>query len=183
MYLVMATMCHLFMTLFCAIIVQFSNIVGSRSVQPICSVSSDGVRKIAKLCLRNCTSGMKNFQNDLLFWIWTLKPVTDIMKDSGQRPYFVCTIIVQISMLLARWVHDLLETERILWSKHVVALYRTVVCDEALGKQEGHSPVLISSYSSKYLTNLMHKICFAISFISCLYMFRAHVLETCTGMK
>ena len=27
-----------------------------------------------------------------------------------------------------------------------------------------------------YLTNLMHKICFTISFISCLYMFRAHVL-------
>jgi len=29
---------------------------------------------------------------------------------------------------------------------------------------------------SHYLTNLMHKICFTISFISCLYMFRAHVL-------
>ena len=36
---------------------------------------------------------------------------------------------------------------------------------------------------SQYLTNLMHKICFTISFISCLYMFRAHVLETCRGMK
>ena len=33
----------------------------------------------------------------------------------------------------------------------------------------------ISVYSSQYLTNLMHKICFTISFISCLYMFRAHV--------
>jgi len=29
---------------------------------------------------------------------------------------------------------------------------------------------------SQYLTNLMHKICFTISFISCLYMFRARVL-------
>ena len=29
---------------------------------------------------------------------------------------------------------------------------------------------------SQYLTNLMHKICFTISFISCHYMFRAHVL-------
>jgi len=29
---------------------------------------------------------------------------------------------------------------------------------------------------SPYLTNLMHKICLKISFISCLYMFRAHVL-------
>jgi len=29
---------------------------------------------------------------------------------------------------------------------------------------------------SQYLTNLMYKICFTISFISCLYMFRAHVL-------
>ena len=28
---------------------------------------------------------------------------------------------------------------------------------------------------SQYLTNLIHKICFTISFISCLYMFRAHV--------
>jgi len=28
----------------------------------------------------------------------------------------------------------------------------------------------------QYLTKLMHKICFTISFISCLYMFRAHVL-------
>jgi len=33
-----------------------------------------------------------------------------------------------------------------------------------------------SNYLSQYLTNLMHKICFTISFISCLYMFRAHVL-------
>ena len=41
----------------------------------------------------------------------------------------------------------------------------------------------ISVYLSQYLTNLMHKICFTISFISCLYMFRAHVLETCRGMK
>ena len=29
---------------------------------------------------------------------------------------------------------------------------------------------------SQYLTNLMHKICFTVGFISCLYMFRAHVL-------
>jgi len=34
----------------------------------------------------------------------------------------------------------------------------------------------ISVYLSQYLTNLVHKICFTISFISCLYMFRAHVL-------
>jgi len=33
-----------------------------------------------------------------------------------------------------------------------------------------------SVYLSQYLTNLMQKICFTISFISCLYMFRAHVL-------
>ena len=38
-------------------------------------------------------------------------------------------------------------------------------------------------YLSRYLTNLMHKICFTISFISRLYMFRAHVLETCRGVK
>ena len=31
-------------------------------------------------------------------------------------------------------------------------------------------------FLSHYLTNLMHKICFTISFILCLYMFQAHVL-------
>ena len=31
-------------------------------------------------------------------------------------------------------------------------------------------------YLSQYLTNLVQKICFKLSFISCLYMFRAHVL-------
>ena len=39
------------------------------------------------------------------------------------------------------------------------------------------------SFVSQYLTNLMHKICFTISCISCLYMFRVHVLEACRGMK
>ena len=34
----------------------------------------------------------------------------------------------------------------------------------------------ISVYLSQYLTNLMHNICFTISFISCLYMFRAQML-------
>ena len=34
----------------------------------------------------------------------------------------------------------------------------------------------ISVYLSEYWTNFMHKICFTISFISCLYMFWAHVL-------
>jgi len=34
----------------------------------------------------------------------------------------------------------------------------------------------ISVYLSQYLNNLIHKICFTISFISCLYMFRAYVL-------
>jgi len=36
--------------------------------------------------------------------------------------------------------------------------------------------VHVWSHLSQYLTNFMHKICFTISFISCLYMFRAHVL-------
>jgi len=35
---------------------------------------------------------------------------------------------------------------------------------------------LLFFYLSQYLTNLMHKICFTIIFISCLYMFRTHVL-------
>ena len=36
--------------------------------------------------------------------------------------------------------------------------------------------IIYKTYLSQYLTNLKHKICFTISFISCLYMFRAHVL-------
>ena len=32
------------------------------------------------------------------------------------------------------------------------------------------------TYLSTYLTNLIYKICFTLSFISCLYMFRAHVV-------
>ena len=36
---------------------------------------------------------------------------------------------------------------------------------------------------SQYLTNLMHKICFTISFISFLYMFRAHVLISSGGQN
>jgi len=39
-----------------------------------------------------------------------------------------------------------------------------------------HSCPCISVYLSHYLTNLMHKICFTISFILCLYNFRAHSL-------
>ena len=35
---------------------------------------------------------------------------------------------------------------------------------------------IIFTFLSQYLTNLKHKICFTVSFISCLYMFRAHVL-------
>jgi len=46
--------------------------------------------------------------------------------------------------------------------------------------REGHTLLpginRITFYLSQYLTNLMHKICFTISFVSCLYMFRAHVL-------
>ena len=42
---------------------------------------------------------------------------------------------------------------------------------------------LTALHLSQYLTNVMHKICFTISFISCLYMLRAHVLEACRGMK
>jgi len=41
--------------------------------------------------------------------------------------------------------------------------------------KEIFSKILIA-YLSQYLTNLMHKICFTVSFISCLYMFRAHML-------
>jgi len=40
-------------------------------------------------------------------------------------------------------------------------------------------PIRLREFSkrlSQYLTNFMHKICFTVSFISCIYMFRAYVL-------
>jgi len=42
--------------------------------------------------------------------------------------------------------------------------------------EEYQSREQISETVSLYLTKFMHKICFTISFISCLYMFGAHVL-------
>jgi len=54
--------------------------------------------------------------------------------------------------------------------------------NEKLGDRK---PILITDITeaetarcslSQYLTNLMHKICFTISFSSCFYVFRAHVL-------
>ena len=49
-------------------------------------------------------------------------------------------------------------------SKQVMQFFLTFFCP------------CISVYLSQYLTNLMHKLCFTISFISCPYVFRAHVL-------
>jgi len=62
-----------------------------------------------------------------------------------------------------------------------------VVCDLETSSMRGPWPPggllrqkkktdIIFTYLSQYLTNLMHKICFTISFISCLYMFREYVL-------
>ena len=50
--------------------------------------------------------------------------------------------------------------------------YHNITETELIKKNDRFSKV----YLSQYLTNLMHKICFTIRFISCLYMFRAHVL-------
>ena len=54
----------------------------------------------------------------------------------------------------------------------VVFLWR--VCMFQVQKCEASENKIRSLFH--YLTNLMHKICFTISFISCLYMFWAHVL-------
>jgi len=42
---------------------------------------------------------------------------------------------------------------------------------------EWYMQLYLEYYLSQYLTNLMHKICFTISFISFLHTFRAHVLS------
>ena len=51
-----------------------------------------------------------------------------------------------------------------------------VVMPETCWAYKKYNKIISAVYLSQYLTNLMHKICFTISFISCLYMFRAHVL-------
>jgi len=38
------------------------------------------------------------------------------------------------------------------------------------------STIVTDFFLSQYSTNLMHKICLTVTFISCLYMFRAHML-------
>ena len=58
----------------------------------------------------------------------------------------------QLTVVLCNWLHQ----------QHVSTL---------LGHHQAYK-----DYLSQYLTNLMHKICFTMSFISYLYMFRAHVL-------
>jgi len=48
---------------------------------------------------------------------------------------------------------------------------------DTLDNERGHKHLkFLTTFLSQYLTNLMNKICFTISFISCLYMLRTHVL-------
>ena len=67
----MATVCQLFMRLYCGIYMQFNSIVRRRSVGQIHNINSNGVCKIAKMCLEifcllyQCArNGHEKFQSD-----------------------------------------------------------------------------------------------------------------------
>ena len=102
------------------------------------------------------------------------------------------------------WGRISIVTSRMLGNSMNVHIYcnKKIFCaDHSFNEirvYQTHSTFILS----QYLTNLIHKICFTISFISCLYMFRAyvliirrsklhytaswwwaHMLETCRGMK
>ena len=72
-----------------------------------------------------------------------------------------------IFMIISRWI---LLTLRHCWDKFVEKIKTHILFFFTFCWP------CIAVYLSQYLTNLMHKICFTISFISCLYMFRAYVL-------
>ena len=62
------------------------------------------------------------------------------------------------------------------WPDHLPHHVMRPVNFAAAGRHSNHS-------LSQYLTNLMHKICFTISFISCLYMFRALIVKPILCIK
>ena len=80
------------------------------------------------------------------------------------------------------WWSDKIETCRSVLKVFYMKLYLHSLVDKLKWFYK-NARCYNKNYLCQYLTNLMHKICFTISFISCLYMFRAHVLETCKGMK
>jgi hypothetical protein len=126
----------------------------------------------------------------------TSESLTFIVKlymvyDSGQmrfcgnllrntlRIHCISIHITTLPMILSFYIRTMTNTFKttsgtlLLWNKQVNPFV------DALCKASQY----IRTYLFQYLTNLMHRICFTIRFISCFYMFRAHVPETCRGMK
>ena len=113
---------------------------------------------------------------------WKLTYVAGFLEMC--HPRCVRSVIQCCSVYISIYIHTVMSTTILL----LLTIYRIQLHVAAL--YVGHHQVVqriiyciltfcwpcILIYLSKYLTNLIHKICFRISFISYLYMFRAHVL-------
>ena len=98
----------------------------------------------------------------------------NLLEPSG--PVQACNwndlpLIVYYLWNICCWIWGYLGTPQ---SKFVLFWCAKMKC--SLLKQSFIYKQNIWVFLSQYLTNLMHKICFAKSFNSCLYMFRAHAL-------
>ena len=91
-------------------------------------------------------------------------------------PIFYVLLTVRLSIFIS--LFNQLDAQYLFHNKfYFMPLYVSSTCAHHQEvKSALHSLWYHQTYLSHYLTNLMHKICFTISFISCLYMFRAHVL-------
>ena len=109
---------------------------------------------------------------DDVWWhifVWTTVFIYENKQQLWQSQFNRYSFVTQNFKLT--WVNTLRAYKKnsIFWGKKNL-LISSVISEWCMTGQSN------SVYLSVYLTNLMQKICFTISFISCLYMFRAHVL-------
>ena len=111
------------------------------------------------------------------FWI--------IFIVSSERKSHCCLIISQGQIVGKKWTSELhichkrtLKTKELLQTAAIKPDgYCSKTSKELVPYRIHYNQTFKCRISlSQCLTKLMHKICFTISFISCLYMFRAHVL-------
>ena len=90
---------------------------------------------------------------------------------SSRKVYCYCTVLVFSANKLSKWCQPHERRENF----NILVFFKVSITQHFVIRLFGmHGWYWCDLY--QYLTNLMRKICFTISFISCLYMFRAHVL-------
>ena len=91
-----------------------------------------------------------------------------------ERPPKTCSVSFQnkINLILVHLVGFTIET----WFLLLNVLNMTWLPNMQQEEEKQHKFWCFVDHASQYITNLVHIICFTVSFISCLYMYRAHVL-------